>query len=117
MIGRNTHSDPSQDVAMRDGSLPRDANENHANIAMFWNDEGKRETRNEPSPRHSQNENSSSKARGEEVHIVPFDQTKYFDSKDDIEEDFDENEVNGEVSLDDEFGFSDIDIVPYDQSC
>lgn len=118
VIGRNTNSDHPPDVAMRDGTIQRDANENHVNRAMFGNGEGSRDTRpNELSPGNSQNENLASKARREEVHIVPFDQTKYFDTKNDIQEDFDENEVNGGMPLNDEFGFSDIDIVPYDQSC
>ena len=118
VIGRNTNSDHPPDVAIRDGTMPRDANENHVNIGMVWNGEGNRDARpNELSPRYSQNDNFASKARREEVHIVPFDQTKYFDTKSDTQEDLEEDEVNGGMSLNDEFGFSDIDIVPYDQSC
>ena len=108
MIGRNANSDPSLDVAMHDGTIPRDSNDHVKSNAR----------QSESSLRHSQSENSPSKAEHEEMHIVPFDQAKYFGEKDEKQDNFHaENEVNGGMSLDDEFGFHDIDIVPYDQSC
>ncbi|CAB3979452.1 D(3) dopamine receptor-like [Paramuricea clavata] len=108
MIGRNANSDPSPDVAMHDGTIPRVSNDHVKSNAR----------QSESSFRHSQSENSPSKAEHEEMHIVPFDQAKYFGEKDEKQDNFHaENEVNGGMSLDDEFGFHDIDIVPYDQSC
>ena len=119
IIGRNANSDPAPDVAVHDGTMPRDSNENHVNIAMFRNVESSRNARqNQSSFRHAQSENSTSKIEHEEVHIVPFDQTKYFGVKDETQDEVHaENEVNEGMSLDDEFRFHEINIVPYDQSC
>jgi hypothetical protein len=117
MIGRNANSEPSP-VSAHGSTRPCDANENNVNIAMFWNVEGNGNPRQSQSRLHSKSEDSSTKVANEEVNIVPFDQTKYFEGKTTTQEDFQaENETNEGMTLDDEFGFNDIDIVPYDQSC
>ncbi|XP_028403209.1 sphingosine 1-phosphate receptor 2-like [Dendronephthya gigantea] len=120
MICRGANSDNPQDVAMHDGTIRRDAKENHVNEAMYWNEEASRNARhNDSSLRHSRTADPSSKADHEDVHIVPYEQTKYFSGNFGAEEDIQgvDGDNDGVLTLDDEFGFHDIDIIPYDQSC
>ena len=117
----NSRSDPSPDVMMCDSTITRDSKEKHVNMGMVCDCEEDRSTRQSKSSlQNSKSDNSPPKLEHEEVNIVPFDQTKYLDGKDGKQEDFyfeDVNEVNGGTRINDGFGFHDIDIVPYDQSC
>ena len=118
MICRNAKSDPPA-VPVHARTKPRDSDENQVNIAMFWNGKGNGNCHpSQSSLRHLQSKNSTSKFGNVEVNIVPFDETKYFGEKNRTQEDFQaRSETNAGMTLDNDLGFHDINIVPYDQSC
>ena len=102
---------------------------------MFLNQEEEIAQQRGATSRQPQNDNhdlSSAVTSKEEIHIIPFDQARFFDPNFQNEElGRSGNETSTEIlafdipNLDEDFakelrssvGFDDIEIVPYDQSC
>lgn len=120
--------DTPQGSLGHDGKPKHDGVVNQTNMVMFLNEEGRSGRNTNSTVRHSFHEenNGLSMAPKEDVHIVPFDQARFFGKNEQGEELSNEKEAGDLPSFDDldveqdskkELGFNDIEIVPYDQSC